>query len=190
MRPCQKKNQGTGPEYRLESFHHSESAIPWVSTTAWGKANLAVQHLCTRHHPSLGPVRKTARDLKACLESTFPVLDSLCRRTCPECQTPCCHVATVWFDFKDLVFMHLAGSAIPLVQLIRKPGEPCRCCGSSGCSLPRLSRPWTCSWYLCPSQKILLKAMPGKTMAWFEKTVIEIKHLSNRMEEEFIRITS
>ena len=185
-----KKEPNSGPEHRLQGLHHSEPAIPWISATAWSEANGAIQDLYTRHHPSLGPVGKTVRDLKACLESTFPVLDSLCVQTCPECRAPCCHVATVWFDFKDLIFIHLAGLALPIAQLIRKPGEPCRCSGASGCSLPRLSRPWICSWYLCPSQKVLLAEMPGNSLDRFEKKVLEIKHLRNRMEAGFIRITS
>jgi len=178
------------PPRQLKSFHPSSPAIPWASTATWGKANLAIGHLCTRHHASLESVRKTARDLQACLETFFPILDCLCSQTCPECQAPCCQVATVWFDFKDLVFMHLSGSAIATVQLTRTPAGECGCCGPSGCRLPRLSRPWICSWYLCPSQKTLLAAMPAKTAAQFEKTVIEIKQLRNRMETEFIRITS
>jgi hypothetical protein len=26
-----------------------------------------------------------------------------------------------------------------------------------GCVLPRMSRPWICTWYLCPTQKAILE---------------------------------
>ncbi len=166
------------------------TAIPWTSITAWNQANSTLQHLCTRHRAALDSAGKSARDLKNCLETLFPVLDSLCGRTCPACQTPCCHVATVWFDFKDLVFLHLNGLEIATAQLNRTPEGVCCHCGPSGCRLPRLSRPWTCTWYLCPPQKDMLTDIPVKTLVRFKDAGAAIKQLRKKLEVEFIRITS
>jgi hypothetical protein len=164
--------------------------IPWDSGAAWATANQALQHLCARHQARLGTVRQTARRLKDRLETVFPLLESLCGLTCTDCQAPCCHIATVWFDYKDLIFMHLSNQALAVAQLRRSRDGVCCCCGPCGCRLPRLSRPWTCSWYLCPTQKNLLGAMPGQTLGVFEKTVTAIKRLRKQLETEFIRITS
>ena len=175
--------------YHAFSHLEPEATVPWASTGDWRSANGAIQHLCALHHPSLGPVRKMVRDLKGALETIFPALESLCLQTCPGCRTPCCHVATVWFDFKDLIFINLVGAAIPLTQLGRKRSGPCRLCTPSGCSLPRLSRPWICTWYLCPPQKILLHEMTAEAGRRIEKALMEIKALRNRIEDDFIRIT-
>ena len=138
----------------------------------------------------LGTVRQTARRLKDSLETVFPLLESLCDRTCADCQAPCCHIATVWFDYKDLIFMHLSNQALAVAQLTRSRDGVCSCCGPSGCHLPRLSRPWTCSWYLCPTQKNLLGEMPGQPLGMFEETVTAIKRLRKQLEADFISITS
>ena len=164
--------------------------VPWDSKPFWAAANFSLQHLCARHQAALGSVRETARQLKSCLESLFPVLDTLCRQSCAACQAPCCHVATVWFDYKDLLFMHLSCQALALEQLSRDSEGICRCCGPSGCRLPRLSRPWTCSWYLCPTQKNLLAGMPRETVLRYETSVAAVKQLRRQLETDFIRITS
>jgi len=179
-----------GPQIRPAGTRGDAPIVPWGSEAAWYQANLTMQHLCSRHHAELGAARQTAGDLKSRLETLFPVLDDLCVRTCADCQAPCCHVATIWFDFKDLVFMHLNNLAISTEQLSRTPEGVCCCCGPTGCHLPRLSRPWTCSWYLCPVQKNLLAGVPGKTLVTFEETVAAIKGLRKRLEAQFIRITS
>jgi len=163
--------------------------IPWFTAADWRQANLALQHLCTRHQTALAPARITARKLKSHLEALYPLLDDLCNQTCRGCAEPCCHVATVWFDFRDLVFMHLSEQAITAAQLSRSPDGACRCCGPTGCRLPRLSRPWTCAWYLCPPQKFLLAEMPAETLAGFEQAIAAIKALRKRMEAEFIGVT-
>lgn len=179
-----------GPQNRPGNLLPGAPDIPWFTAADWRQANLALQHLCTRHQTSLAPARITARKLKRCLEVLYPLMDDLCDQTCIGCAEPCCHVATVWFDFRDLVFMRLSGQAITAVQLSRSPDGTCRCCGPTGCCLPRLSRPWTCAWYLCPPQKRLLAHMPADTLAGFEKTVATIKALRKRMEAEFISVTT
>ena len=178
------------PHSLQDDTRQGASMVPWVPGPVWGQVHLSLQHLCTRHQAPLDAARHTARDMQSCLETLFPLLDSLCSQTCPACQTPCCHVATVWFDFKDLVFMHLGGLPLATGQLTRTPEGTCSCCGPTGCRLPRLSRPWTCTWYLCPTQKNLLAGMPGNTLARFETAVAAIKRLRQQLEAEFIGITS
>jgi hypothetical protein len=172
--------------HRLAGATH----IPWIAPADWTQANQALQHLCTRHQSALAPARKTARKLQCRLEALFPLLDDLCGRTCAACPEPCCHVATVWFDFQDLVFIHLSGQVAATAQLTRTADGTCRCCGPTGCRLPRLSRPWTCAWYLCPPQKYLLAGMPAETRAQFETSVTAVKKLRIQMESEFIGVTT
>ena len=78
--------------------------------------------------------------------------------------------ARVWLDFPDLLFMHLSGQALPLGQLRAQRSEACAYLGPKGCRLPRLSRPWVCTWYLCPEQK-------ARMQAWSEEERREVEEV-------------
>ena len=47
-----------------------------------------------------------AEEIGELLQTLFPVMEDLCQATCAGCRRPCCRRAHVWYDFKDLVFMH------------------------------------------------------------------------------------
>ncbi len=121
--------------------------------SAWMESNRALARLITRHRPMLGRAFETAEDILRRMRSLFPTLDELRALTCPWCPTPCCIVNKVWLDFNDLLFMHLTQQPIPPMQLAGGPGETCRYLAHRGCLLPRLSRPWACTLYLCATQR-------------------------------------
>jgi hypothetical protein len=61
-----------------------------------------------------------------------------------------------------LLFLHLNREPLPPHQLRRDLHEPCRFVGRRGCRLPRRSRPWICTWYVCPLQgQVLERDIPG-----------------------------
>ena len=160
----------------------------WPDPASWAEANSTLSLLCRIHDDSLAKARQQARRIGAALETLDPLLDSLCVPTCPACGDPCCARAKVWLDFRDLLFLHLAGGPIPLHQLRRNLSEPCRFLGKAGCALDRLSRPWVCTWYLCPDQANLLRRMPVERQIEFTQAVKEIKEGRQRMEEEFLGV--
>ncbi|MBW2247710.1 MAG: hypothetical protein JRF62_11105, partial [Deltaproteobacteria bacterium] len=59
-----------------------------------------------------------------------------------------------------------------------------------GCMLPRITRPWVCTWYLCPTQKANLRQKPKSVQYLFSRAVQAIKTGRKEMESEFIRIVS
>ena len=91
------------------------SFIPWNNPPLWQEANAAVEHHLHRHRQALATSRRASGEIRNHFASIFPIMDRLCRSTCPGCTDICCHHACVWIDFKDLLFLHLA--AIP-VQII------------------------------------------------------------------------
>ena len=119
--------------------------------------------------------------------SLFPLLDELCKATCTYCPDPCCFSAYAWFDFRDLLFAHLNGLAISPAQLMTDRKMICRYLGVRGCTLERISRPWICTWYLCPAQLGALRADAayGKK-AFFLETAREIRGERKEMETVFI----
>jgi hypothetical protein len=163
---------------------------PWGSKVKWQIINGDLDYLIHRHHDALKNAMKLAVDIESRLASIFPTLDDLCRATCPWCPDPCCLTAEVWIDFKDLLFLHLGGHPIPDKQLRSKSNKVCHCWRSKGCALPRMTRPWICTWYLCPTQTAVLRQKPRHTRDKFNRMIQAIKTGRTEMEAEFIRVVS
>jgi hypothetical protein len=89
-----------------------------------------------------------------------------------------------------LLFLHLNGHQIPPAQLLADFKETCSYLSPKGCILPRFSRPWVCTWYLCPTQKANFRQKPNSVQDKFSRAVQAIKTGRKEMESEFIRIVS
>jgi hypothetical protein len=97
----------------------------WGAMDTWKTANRNLEYLIRRHGPNMNRAVVLARDIQVRLESSFLLLDDLCAVTCPWCPDHCCLAATVWIDFKDLLFLHLNGHQIPPAQLLGDLKETC-----------------------------------------------------------------
>ncbi len=163
---------------------------PWSSPGDWLEANQSLHHLIRLHRTELEKARSLAQHIATRLASLFPLIDELCRVTCPFCPDPCCLVAKVYFDFPDLLFFHLTGQPIPEDQLRHSCQEICRFLGPRGCTLSRMVRPWSCTRYMCPPQMTVLRKRDPGTQVFFNDTVQAIKQLRREMESEFIGNTT
>jgi hypothetical protein len=161
---------------------------PWGPIIKWRESNLALDHLIQRHGPRLDAARTMARTIRLELERLFPALDDLCTQSCPWCPEPCCITAQVWIDFRDLLCMHLDGQPIPAAQLFDAPTDICRYLGPKGCRLPRLLRPWACTWYLCPTQTAILRRQDDAAQEAVHTRMQAIKQHRLAVEAEFIRV--
>jgi len=131
-----------------------------------------------------------AQKAKHHLGSIFSFLHELCVDSCPWCPEPCCLKASVWFDFKDLLFLHFNQQPIPPAQPKANLSMPCRYLGPRGCRLPRLTRPWICTWYLCPTQTAKLRNGQQAKRELLNQAMAQIKSERNLLENEFIRVIS
>ena len=163
---------------------------PWGSKVKWQIVNRDLDYLIYRHYDALKDAVMLARDLQVRMVSIFSLLDDLCWVTCPWCPDPCCLAARVWIDFKDLLFLHLAGHPVPPEQLLSDFKESCRYWSPRGCMLPRISRPWVCTWHLCPTQKVNLRRKAPSVQEKMRHAVQRITAGRKVMETEFIRVVS
>ena len=166
----------------------SSQGIPWVTPRAWQAASQSVRFHRLIYDPEFEPVTLLAQKLRRRLESIFSVLDELCIDSCPWCPEPCCLKASVWYDFKDLLFLHFNEQPIPPAQPKANLNMPCRYLGSRGCRLPRMTRPWICTWYLCPTQTAKLRNGHQAKGELLDQTIARIKSERTLLENEFIRI--
>ncbi len=164
---------------------------PWLEQSEWRAANATVSFLLDRYRRQASGLEKTAVLLREQLRSIFPVLDEMCAMSCAWCPDHCCLSARIWWDLRDLVFLHLNGREIPALQPIGLNEEhPCRYLGPRGCRLDRLDRPWICTWYLCPQQKAYLNHTAPRRLAVLQAQIADIQNGRKQLETDFIRLTS
>ena len=161
---------------------------PWGSVPAWEEANFSIDFHIKRHYHRLGPVLQIARETCIRLESIFPSLDDIGRLTCSRCPDACCLSASPWYDWRDLIFLHLNRLSIPPTQTISRFAETCCYISHKGCTLRRVTRPWICTWYLCPAQTANLNARNIAQRRFLSRVLAKIKALRIYLEDEFIRI--
>ena len=168
----------------------SETGIPWQSGSSWQAVNQSILYLAKRYEKEMAEVTAIAEAITDRLSALSPFMDKLCAATCPECEFPCCTIATLWFDFRDLLLLHFSGQKIPSAQILRISGKPCTCLGHKGCSLPRIARPWICTWYICPPQTAIIRSRDRQLISFFDSEFREIKQMRKMLEDTFLKITT
>jgi hypothetical protein len=171
----------------MQNNYHQDLPL-WNSIASWQEANRSLDFLIQKNLSDLDRAMTLAHKVETRLTSIFSILNDLCRVTCPWCPDPCCLSAKVWIDFKDLLFLHLGGHPIPAEQLLPNFEKVCRYWSLKGCVLPRMTRPWVCTWYLCPTQQANLHQKAGHTQDEFSRLIQAVKVCRTEMEAEFIRV--
>lgn len=164
--------------------------VPWGHHSEWREANQAIQYLCRRYGDRLEPAVCLARQITQRYEALSPLMDVLCLATCRICQDPCCRHAKIWFDERDLLLFHLGKMIPPPSQAISTLQDTCGYLGKNGCALPRISRPFICTWYVCPAQHDYLRGEKGSHRNSMMGLIQEAKQLRNRMEDAFFAVTA
>lgn len=160
---------------------------PWGAPEDWAEATRAMEHLVHRRRDVLSGARAHARSASEALKRAFPLLDTLCRSTCPWCPEPCCLHAPVYADFRDLLLLALTREGFPPGQLRRRFSDPCRFLTSKGCALPRTQRPWVCTWYLCATQRALLRTRVASGGGALLDDLAWVGRERRQMEEAFVQ---
>ena len=165
------------------------SSVPWHTLALWQEANACLADTMQQNQLVLAEPHRQAQRMHRRLEWIFPLMDRLCRKTCPDCKNICCRRAWVWADFKDLLFLHLTGIPVPDGQLLDRQGGHCRYGSPDGCRLDRIRRPFVCTWYLCPAQTRLLDHQPAEKHN-LSRILEQIKNDRKRMEASYIQAVS
>ena len=157
----------------------------WGSALDWTSINGELAGLVSENAPTLGPAIRAAQEVRQAMERLIPVWEQLCAATYAQCKDNCCTAQRVWFEFRDLLLFHLLGLAIPPGQTRAVLNAPCRYLTPRGCGLPRLTRPWRCSWYLCQDQVDLLATRPPREQRRVSRLLGSILENRESMELSF-----
>jgi hypothetical protein len=170
---------------------HRIPPIPWQQAGELEEVSIFFHTIDRVHGLALGPVRDLAREIRDRLKDLSRRIHALCALTCRDCRDVCCRRATIWYDFRDLLYLHFAGDGLPEQQIKKVGGGEGNAAGcfhltDRGCRLSRSERPFVCTWYLCPDQKLADPAV----FNFISEQLSEVKMLRNEMETAFCRISA
>lgn len=111
-------------------------------------------------------------------------MDRYCHLTCHGCGDFCCEADGIYFDLADLVYLLILDNDLPAGQTRAQTGSPCRYLSREGCILPRMCRPFICTWYLCEPQMALLDAEPLP----FQKQFTAVMQMIRRCRQQLIAL--
>lgn len=160
----------------------------WDAPGDWREAQNSIDHHLNVYAGRSGALLDAAGAIAGKIDFLEPVLDNLCERTCPDCGEPCCVRATVRYDFRDLVFLHLFQTGLPVGQPSPVAGQACSCLGDRGCMIPRVMRPFMCTWYVCPGQMALVRAGQSGQKYCLTKRLREIQDCRKGLEAGFLQL--
>jgi hypothetical protein len=162
---------------------------PWSRPATWRAVTAALDHhLGLPHFRRQNMIRQKAGAISHLMARLDRPMDALSRVTCPECGDPCCRRATLWYDFVDLLVMGSTCQPWPPGQPMAAVGAQCRYLGPNGCRLPRIRRPWICTWYLCPRQTAHLEAVWPAQRETINRLITGVKQLRRGLQGAFIDV--
>lgn len=170
------------------------SNIPWQPAEEWNQVLLSFNALENKGKDRLTKLFSIARKIQKNFELMADPMEKLCADTCVNCEDICCLRATIWFDFKDLLYIYCATGKFPESQIkkvsLKNKTKGCHYFTEKGCILSRIKRPFVCTWYFCPTQKEYLKLHYPNLILDFDRILSNIKELRNKIEEEFVCISA
>ena len=111
-------------------------------------------------------------------------MDRYCHATCHGCRDFCCSADGIYFDLADLIYLLILDNDLPASQTRALQGAPCRYLAEEGCILPRMCRPFICTWYLCEPQMALLHAEPIP----FQKQFTAVMQMIRRCRQQLLAL--
>ena len=163
--------------------------LPWSTAVLWRTANETIATTLDRHHGALKPVIDLAYRIRERLEALEEPISRLCNQTCSRCRAICCCHAHAYFDFKDLIFLHMGDVGLPAGQTLGRTHQTCRYLAADGCRLPRIQRPFICTWYLCADQKSRILKTAVSAQQFLFNSLKAIKSGRTHMETLYVQKT-
>ncbi|BHH84105.1 hypothetical protein [Desulforhopalus sp. 52FAK] len=135
----------------------ASGVVPWIHQSDWDEMLGVTVAICEQLEDSKVEVIQHIDDIITAYNDLDNSLNHLCEATCPACEDVCCIKATVWYDRRDIIVYHLVTGSFPEKQVSRSAAGICCHLGENGCRLPRIERPFICTWYICAAQLAILR---------------------------------
>ncbi|MDD3553265.1 MAG: hypothetical protein PHC35_01925 [Deltaproteobacteria bacterium] len=142
------------------------------------------------HEVQLAEVFARARELEKAFDVIDPFIQEYTAMTCPYCAVVCCANRHGMPTFGDIVSFLAMRRRLPVYDLSISAGAACQFMGAMGCVLPRLVRPYRCTWYFCDPLLKQIEIGPASHYRTFIQYVENLSAARGRVLEAFHRIWS
>lgn len=156
--------------------------VPWIHQVDWEEMLLFARNMCEGLGETRPEVMRHIHNIIALYGELDAPLSRLCTDTCPACKDVCCTKATVWYDQRDIIVYHLATDSFPDKQVSKSVTGTCCHLRENGCRLPRLERPFICTWYICSGQTVILNRNVSTPGAKVQEQIHQIKEARKKIE--------
>jgi len=166
----------------------TKQGVPWIHPVEWNEMLQFTQQMCDKLGNVRGEVMEHIDTIVTLYQELDVSLSRLCDATCPSCTDVCCTIATVWYDQRDILTYHLATGDLPNKQVSRDGTGICCHLGDKGCMLPRLERPFICTWYICKAQTAILRSEDNNPNTIIQEQIQRIKECRKKIEQLCLQI--
>jgi hypothetical protein len=153
-----------------------------LSPLAWKQCNRIISAWLSGSSNEISrSARSWAEIIKENLKWLDPLFQGYVNTSYNRCQDPCCQATSIFFDRTDLLYLHSLAVSIPQTQTRIKTGDPCHYLAEQGCILPRIHRPYVCTWFMCDLHYECFEAEQPKTQREFLRRLSEIRHYRQKL---------
>lgn len=164
-----------------------QSTVPWAGQESWAEMVGSIAATISDLGPEAATLKSLAKQIVYEYNALDEVMEGLCLRSCPGCLDVCCNRATVWYDLKDLLALYLSSGIFPARQIYRRADNSCCYLSPSGCCLARSERPFICTWYICPEQKMFLREQHDSSLI---RAIDRVKRARNQLGKSYLQARS
>ena len=147
-----------------------------------------LQDFFSAHLDRLDTVLEKAGLMKRCFDDFDPFIQHYTSEVCPYCGTVCCANKFGFPEFADIVSFLSLGLPVPSYDLNVDEEAICQFIGEKGCVLPRIQRPYRCTWYFCDPLMIQIDIGPAKHYRKFIQDVQDLSQARGDLMREFFPI--
>jgi len=166
---------------------------PWGDRQNWRTINITLAETIARLGDKAGrdnSLHQSTQSLHADLHELSALMAAASAESCPSCKTSCCLHARPFYNFQDLIYLHLSGLQPPAagqpIQSAEIGRNQCRYLRTTGCSLNRDVRPWICTWYICPNMKRLMQPHLARAQLLIDRIKKKREELEDAFVEELV----
>ncbi len=147
-----------------------------------------LQDFFSVHRHRLDLVFEKAQAMKQCYDDFDPFIQHYTSKVCPYCGTVCCANKFGFPEFADIVSFLSLDLSIPEYDLDVDEEAICQFIGEKGCILPRIQRPYRCTWYFCDPLMLQIDIGPAKQYRKFIQDVQDLSRTRGDLMRAFFPI--